>query len=297
MRENWIRVTCPVCGANYRIDPAAIPDQGATAVCKKCGRRFAIQKPESDGAGGSAAAPPAATESPREPAFTCPRCGHRQTQPFTCYACGAVITPKEPAPASPTAADIAVQTSGVASPLELVMGEIAVRTRFEASNWLLNFARPRVSLDGMEYHTGWGVHAFQVPEGDCTVVIDYKYFLKPYGRGTLTVHVSPTEKVYVDYRPRTSSASAAGTIRRAWAAEGLLWRIQPKSDRPSGKGLYSRKAVIISLIVMGPLGLYQLWKSEAFSSRTKIVITAVVVLVFYWIFSKLSLPTGSMLMQ
>jgi predicted Zn finger-like uncharacterized protein len=296
MDDRMMRVLCPQCGAGYRVDRDAVPAEGATASCRKCGRRFSITKSADGPASGSSGTPPAAAETPRETRFTCPRCGHRQTQPYNCYACGAAITPRESSPSAAEVPDAAAHASGAASPLGLVMGEIVVRTRFETSDWLLNFARPRVSLDGMEYHTGWGVHAFQVPDGDCTVVIDYKYFLKPYGRGTLNVHVSPAEKVYVDYRPRASSASAAVAIRKASTAEGLLWRIEPKSDRPSGKGMYSRKAVIISLIVMGPLGLYQLWKSEAFSTRVKIVITAVMVLLSYWVFSKLSLPTGSSLM-
>ena len=296
MEERLMRVQCPQCGAGFRVNPDAVPLEGASAVCKKCGRRFSIRKPVPEDGWGNAAAATAFIEPSRESLFTCPRCGHRQIQPYNCYACGAVITPRESAASAPATPDAAGPSSGVASPLDLVMGEIVVRTRFEASDWLLNFAtKPRVSIDGMDHYPGWGVHAIRVPEGDCPVVIDYKYFIKYHGRATLAVQVSAAQKVYVDYRPRTSSASAGGFIRKASSAEGLLWRIKRESERPAGSGMYSRKAVIISLLVLGPLGLYQLWKSDAFSTRTKIVITAVVVFFYYWIFSKFSLPKGSFL--
>jgi predicted Zn finger-like uncharacterized protein len=297
MLERMIRVSCPQCGAGYRVDLDSVPAEGATASCKKCGRRFSITKSADGPPAAQSSVPPAAAKTPSESRLTCPRCGHHQTQPYNCYACGAVITPKDPAPTAQAVSDAAAQKTGVASPLNPGMGEIVVRARFNPSDWLLNFAKPRVSIDGMEHHQGWGAHAFQALEGDCPLAIDYRYFIKYHGRGTLTVHASTAEKVYVDYCPRTSSSSAAGAVRRASTAEGLLWRIQSKSDRSQAKGLYTRKAVIISLIVMGPLGLYQLWKSEAFSNRTKIVITAIVVLLSYWVFSKLSLPTGSLLMK
>jgi predicted Zn finger-like uncharacterized protein len=289
MSEPMMRVLCPQCGAAYRVNADAVPPEGATAACKKCSCRFAVRKPGSDGA---AKAAPAAAEPPRESVFTCPACGRQQTQPYNCYACGAVITPRESAPAAPAVADAATPATGVASAFGIGMAEIVVRARFNPSDWILNFAEPCVSIDGMEHHQGWGAHAFQVPEGDCQVVIDYNFFMGHRGRVALPIHAATGEKVYIDYSPQGASGSAPGTARRASTPEGLLWRIEAKSDRPEGKGLYSRKAVIISLIVLGPLGLYQLWKSEAFSIQVKIIITVVEVILMAWLFSKFMMPVG-----
>ncbi len=303
MSEARMRVLCPQCGAAYRVDPDAVPSEGATAVCKKCGFRFTIKGGRSSSdrilGGGlerstgpvNSGPPPAASESTPGFSFTCPACGRRQTQPYNCYACGAVITPRESPPAAPSVAGAAASAPGAASAFGIGMAEIVVRARFNPSDWILNFSEPRVSIDGMEHHQGWGAHAFRVPEGDCEVVIDYKFFMGHRGRAALPVHAAAGEKVYIDYTTQGASGSAPGTVRRASTVEGLLWRIDAKSDRPEGKGLYSRKAVIISLIVLGPLGLYQLWKSGAFSIQAKIIITGMELILTVWLFSKFMMPT------
>jgi predicted Zn finger-like uncharacterized protein len=300
MEKRMMRVQCPGCGAGYRVDSGSVPPEGGTSVCRKCGRRFMIRRPEPETASVTAARPViqsvSAKPTPAE-TFACPLCGHRQVQPFTCYACGAVITPREPdskpdveTKLSATAVD---KTPVSASMPLLKMGEVVVRTRFDASSWLLNFARPRVSFDGMDSHPGWGVHAFQIPDGDCDVVIDHAYLTKRRGRRSLPVQVSGAGKVYVDYYVRKASETPPAVIRQASAAEGLLWPITPRSDRPSAKGWYSRNTVIVSLIVAGPLGLFPLWKSDAFTSSTKIIITVAVIFVFYWTMSKLSVSMKS----
>jgi predicted Zn finger-like uncharacterized protein len=292
MPENLIRVACPQCRANYRVDLDAIPEQGATAACKKCGRKFTIRKTPTGSVTSDALVLPVETGQPEEPMFTCPRCGHRQIQPFTCYACGAVITPKEPSlntvPSPASAA--ALEASGLQSLINQVMGEIIVRTRFKPSNWLLRLARPCVSIDGMEHHKEWGAHTFPAPYGDCAVVVDCKFFGTSCGHSAIQINVVQNEKTYVDYH--TESLSAPGRLRKAALAEGMLWQIHAKPNLPPGKWYYSRKAVIASLLVLGPLGLIQLWKSDQFSTVAKLVITAVLIFMTLWLISKISMPVG-----
>jgi len=319
MSETRMRVVCPQCGAAYRVDADAVPAEGATAACKKCGRKFRIRKPAPDSGVAMPEPKPAGSEFDRErsssagifgddwetdqepknsgpqslttkssaeSSFTCPACGRQQTQPYTCYACGAVITPREPSPTTPVPAPAA----GAASRFDIGMAEIVVRTRFNPSDWILNFAQPRVSIDGMEFHHGWGAHALRIPEGDCQVVVDYKFFMGRRGRAVIPVRATAGEKVYIDYTPQGSSGSAPGTVRKSATAEGLLWRIEAGSGRSGGMGLYSRKAVIISLIVLGPLALFQLWKSEAFSIRAKIAVTVFELALMGWFFSRYVIP-------
>jgi predicted Zn finger-like uncharacterized protein len=286
--ENRLRISCPHCGANFRVDPAAIPPEGATAVCKSCARRFPVP-----GSGtGPAPEPAVRSASEGDPAFTCPTCGHRQPQPFTCYACGASMMPKE------VSAPAAGVKPSQGNPLSVPgFGEIVVRARFKPSDWWMHFARPRVVIDGMDYRMEWGVRSFEVPEGDCAVSVDSRVLTRSVRRGMMTVRVASSEKIYLDYYPQAQSGALPGALRKASLAEGLLWRGRVRSDRPEGKGMLSRKAVIISLLVLGPLGLIQLWRSEAFSRTAKIAITAAMGLAAYWMISKISIPKGSSLMQ
>jgi predicted Zn finger-like uncharacterized protein len=286
--ENRIRISCPHCGANFRVDPAAVPPEGATAVCKRCARRFAVPGSGTGHGPERAVSPPSENES----SFTCPKCGHRQPQPFTCYACGASMMPKE---ASVPAVEVEPSRG---NPLSVPgFGEIVVRARFKPSDWWMHFARPRVTIDGMDYQMEWGVRSFEVPEGDCMVTADSRIMTRSVGRGTMTVRVTSSEKMYLDYYPQAQSGGLPGALRKASLAEGLLWRSLVKSVRPEGKGKFSRKAVIISLLVAGPLGLIPLWRSDAFSRTVKIAITAAMGLATYWMISKLSIPKGSSLMQ
>jgi predicted Zn finger-like uncharacterized protein len=323
MEERLTRIRCPRCGSSYRVDMEAVPPEGATALCKKCGQRFAIEGGrsssggisrgggEQNGAPANSGSGHAATGSSPEPSFTCPACGHRQVQPFNCYACGAVITPREQAPTAPPAPDAAApatpashpaaHAAGIAAPfglgkgMGLGMGAIVVRTRIGQAGWTFRMTKPLISIEGMEHRPDWGVHSFQAPEGECQVVIDCGFPAISRGHASITVKVSVAEKTYIDYIPRAAQGSAEGSVRRASKAEGLLWQVESGgAARPEAKGLYSRKAVIISLIVLGPLGLYQLWKSDAFSTRAKIIITVAVAVATYWLFSRLSMPKLSM---
>jgi predicted Zn finger-like uncharacterized protein len=293
MPENLIRIACPECHTGFRIDPDAVPEQGATAACRKCGRKFMIRKTPGGSVATEAWIPPAETVRTDAPQFTCPSCGHRQSQPFTCYACGAVITPKEPSsnavppPASPAAVP---EAPGLQSLMNQIMGEIIVRTRFKPSNWLLRLARPCVSIDGMENYKEWGAHAFQAPYGDCAVVVDCKFFGASCARSAIQINVVQNDKTFVDYF--AESLTAPGRLRKAAFAEGMLWQIHTEVVRIPGKWYTSRKAVIVSLFVLGPLGLIQLWKSDQFSIIAKMVITAAVILITIWLISKLSMPAG-----
>lgn len=41
-----IRVTCPLCNFSSQVDPARVPPGAATALCPKCGQRFAFSRDE-----------------------------------------------------------------------------------------------------------------------------------------------------------------------------------------------------------------------------------------------------------
>jgi predicted Zn finger-like uncharacterized protein len=292
MRENWIRVTCPDCLANYRVDPDEIPEQGGSAACKKCGRTFAIRKPAANPLTAEPSAVSGVLKSQPDELFTCPKCGHRQPQPFTCYACGAGITPQPtdrdtaPAPApAPAVAPERPPGTGLLSGLET--GKIIIRARYKSPNFLFSMARPRISIEGMDYTRNWGAHALDVPVGDYSLSVDVPFFFGSLGRGTIQVRASSAEKAFIDCHFKNQAGSAVADIRRASLAEGTLWPIHAEPKHSSGRGSSSRKGVIISLILMGPLGLIPLWKSEHFSSTVKIAITAAMGLIAVLIMSKL----------
>ncbi len=289
MDDIFIRVSCPECRASFKARRIDIPDTGATAVCKKCGSRFTVFKSDAGSVPMHVPARQYAAGPQAENLYSCPRCGHRQIQPFNCYACGAVITPKEtpshsvPAP-SPSAKDAALDPNML---LKQEMGVIVVRTRTMSHRWLQVFTRPRIHIDGMDHLREWGVHTFEVPKGDCTVAVDYVFLLKSFGRNSTDVRVSNTEKVFLDYSVKTAFASSAGSLVKASLAEGILWQPKSGTGRRDGKTNASKKGVILSLLLLGPLGLVPLWKSDQFSGNVKWAITAAMALITIMILSKL----------
>lgn len=71
-----MKVQCSRCQAAYSIDDAKIPDEGASAACKKCGARILIRKPA-----------PVATKT-----AVCPQCGRPVREDATaCGVCGVVL--------------------------------------------------------------------------------------------------------------------------------------------------------------------------------------------------------------
>jgi hypothetical protein len=141
----------------------------------------------------------------------------------------------------------------------------------------------------MEHRKEWGVHAFQAPYGDCAVVIDCKFIGVSRGRGAIQINLLQNEKTFVDYY--AESLSVPGRLRKASLAEGLLWTIHAGADLHPDKKNTSRKAVITGLFLLGPLGLFKLWKSDGFSARAKMAISVAVILITVWLISKFSIPT------
>ena len=82
---------CPKCKAIYRIDKSKIPENGATATCRKCQTKIVIQKPgppeaETEEKASEESTP--ATPSADGNGFVCPKCGFKQVHPTRCYRCG-----------------------------------------------------------------------------------------------------------------------------------------------------------------------------------------------------------------
>ena len=282
MQAEMIRVACPQCRTNYRVDSNAIPEPGATATCKRCGLKFTIQKSATGSLIAKAETPPEKIEPQQDAFLICPVCGHRQAQLFACYACGAVIKPKETALS-------AVSLSASDSPLKIgyngsifgeAMGKIIIRTGCRSKIGLCHFTRPCINIDGMDHHQEWGANAFQVPTGDCTVLIYSQFLFWSFGHRILDVCVSKGENVFLDYQIPLPLMSAPCNIRRASLAEGILWKLSTRADRPPAAWYASRKAVIAGLAFLGPFGLIQLWKSDQFSRPAKALLTAGVVLFF-----------------
>lgn len=291
MQENFIRITCPECHANFRVNPDDIPAEGAYAACKKCGRRFSVRKPETN----SVSEIPIPvflsdqSEKPADTLFTCPQCGHRQKQPYTCYTCGAVITPREPAPGS-AVATASVPPTAPPEPLAMLkqdLGEIVIRARILSHPWLQTLTQVHINIDGMDFIRDWGVHAFDVPRGDCIVDIKYKFLFFSFGRNRMSVPLSASERIYVYYRIESSLTSTPGRLNRATLAEGALWKIPTKSGLEADKENSNKRKVGWALLFLGPLGLIPLWRSDAFSTNAKLVITLAMVLMCFWVIMKI----------
>jgi predicted Zn finger-like uncharacterized protein len=298
MNVSLIRVACSNCGASFRVDPDAIPEGGATATCKKCGRKFYIPKPPSKSGLKTAPVPDpdAPPQAPRPSLYTCPKCGHRQTQAFNCYACGAVITPRPPGPPASQPPAPGPPASKAASPqtapdmnvlLVQEMGDIVIRTRLLAGRWIQPYSKLRIIIDGMDYTRDWGVHAFRALKGDCEVAVDYRFFLRSFGKSAITVQVSENEKSYLTYDVPEPFSKAPGRLAKASLPEGALWQVSLGAQRAFGSVNAAQKKVILSLLFLGPLGLFPLWKSDAFSRNVKIAVTAGMVLFTLLIVSKL----------
>jgi predicted Zn finger-like uncharacterized protein len=303
MNENLVRVVCLSCGTSFRVDPAAIPDEGAMATCKHCGHRFFIPKTASDPVAPSApvaadaapesvpppaSGPPVAT-APREEIFTCPKCGHKQTQAFTCYACGAVITPRKPSP-GPTAPPPVVHPQPVPVPdmhLEKEMGEIVVRTRLLSGGWAKPYTKPHIFIDGMDHARDWGVHAFKAIKGECEVAVEYRFFLWTFGKNAVTVQVKEKDRVYVGYDVAQALSNVRGRIACLPLVEGVLWQVTAGTGQPSERVKSDKNKVILSLALLGPFGLVSLWKSDAFSMNAKIAISAGMVVLTLFFISKI----------
>ncbi len=303
MNENFVRVVCLSCGTSFRVDPAAIPDEGATATCKNCGHRFFIPKTVSapvvlpapvaaDAAPKSVPAPasgPPVASALQEQLFTCPKCGHQQTQAFTCYACGAVITPRKPAP-GPAAPPPAAHPQPVPVPdmhLEKEMGEIVVRTRLLSGGWAKPYTKPHISIDGMDHARDWGVHTFKAIKGECEVAVEYKFFFWAFGKNAVTVQVLAKDKVYVGYDVAQALSNVRGRIACLPLVEGALWQVTAGTEQPSEKGKSDRNKVIFTLALLGPFGLVSLWRSDAFSMNAKIAISAGLILLTLFFISKI----------
>jgi len=170
--------------------------------------------------------------------------------------------------------------------LKQEMGMIVVRTRILSHRWFQAFTRPRICIDGMDYTREWGVHAFEVLKGDCTVTVNYTFFLKSFGHNVAEVHVSTMEKVFLDYSVQTPLTFSTGILVKASLAEGTLWQPQPGAEQPPGKKNASQKGVILGLLFLGPLGLIPLWKSDRFSNNVKWAITAAMALITMLVISK-----------
>jgi hypothetical protein len=204
------------------------------------------------------------------------------------------MTPKEPAAGAAPESAAGARQRDDAPQIMPEMGKIVVRTGFASSNGFLHFARPRIVLDGQEHNGGWGVIAFDAPAGEYAISVDTRFLFWTFGRGSIIGHVSAAEKMFIDYTVTKPFSPGPGNLRKTSLAEGILWQMPARQDRPSGKGHPSRKAVLAGLLLLGPFGLIALWKSDQFSNATKMVITAILIGIALLVVSKLSVSTRSL---
>ena len=78
-----MKIQCPNCKTEYRVDDAKIPDKGAYSRCKKCQTRFVVKK----------------ESKPKEKTrpvdrVDCPECGFTQIPSDSCKHCGARLPKK-----------------------------------------------------------------------------------------------------------------------------------------------------------------------------------------------------------
>ena len=139
----------------------------------------------------------------------------------------------------------------------------------------------------MEYNRDWGVHAFDVPVGRCTVSIACRLWFWDFGRKTIDIPVRHDENAFVDYAVVSKFGFHSVSIRKATLAEGLGWKTAADFVQPSAKWTASQTAVILGVVLLGPIGLLPLWKSSQFSTNIKITITAVIICIFVLLFAKL----------
>lgn len=84
-----MKIQCPHCKANYKIDLSklpVIPEGGITTTCPKCKGKIPIQPdPEL----------PNQHDDTQVQIIACPECGHMNISTNTCTLCGKVFTKEE----------------------------------------------------------------------------------------------------------------------------------------------------------------------------------------------------------
>jgi hypothetical protein len=78
---------------------------------------------------------------------------------------------------------------------------IALRTRFFALDWTLNFTRTAVTIDGHRQELPWGEHFFPLEPGNHQLQVSYQYLRgSRAGKASTQVEIAPDQVIHASYR-------------------------------------------------------------------------------------------------
>lgn len=88
-----MKVNCPECLTEHRVEDAEIPDEGMRVTCRICGTAFHVSRES----------PPEAAYDLGEDEMVCPKCFITQKKSDTCMCCGLILSKYREEPTRPGA--------------------------------------------------------------------------------------------------------------------------------------------------------------------------------------------------
>jgi len=273
----YVRVTCPRCGAQYKIKASAIPPEGRTGRCKHCQTKITVRLKNK-----SESTVPLIQKPATHVMKYCQSCKRLQEYGNKCYVCGGVLQLRS---GEKDQAISVNSKNNQKKPVDSPNTGVQIKAQFFPLMWLLFFTRPTFEIDGEKHQGKWNQSQFfNLSPGKHRIKIYFYYiFLSEAGANALDIELRSGETYDIQYNFNIPFIFAKGEIKINDVIQSSQNQAS-QGSQPVAVSLpwYRSKAAIIWItILFWPLGLILLWQSDLFTQKTKIIVT-VVLFLFLW---------------